>query len=96
MSTSMRLSIDAPGSGHNGSVLCDRATGSSHWKPLSMNVDVSDCSVWVITLPMHVFLCSSVSVSCSKGLGIWIVWDFNWLFSVGVLLFVADVNVQAR
>ena len=69
MSTSIRLSMDAPGSGQRGSVLCERATGRSHWKPLSMKVFVSDCRVWVMTLPMQAFLSSSVGDNWSRGLG---------------------------
>lgn len=65
----MRLSMDAPGSGHNGSVLCDRATGSSHWNPFAMKVEVRECSVWVITFPMQALRSNSVGDNWSSGFG---------------------------
>jgi hypothetical protein len=62
--------MEAPGSGHKGSVDLERVTGSSQWKPLLINVEVKFFKVYVITLPMQDFLSISLSESCSKGFGI--------------------------
>src|SRR5512137_512887 len=69
MSTSMRFSIEEPGSGHNGSVDWLNATGNSHWKPQSTNLEVRHLSAYVMTLPMQAFRSSSTSESRSRGLG---------------------------
>lgn len=79
MSTSIRFSIDAPGSGHKGSVDCDNATGRSHWKPLSTNLLVRLLRVYVMILPMQAFLSVSVSESWSKGLGNSRSWTVFWV-----------------
>ena len=69
MSTSIRFSIDAPGSGQRGSVHWESATGSSHWKPRWTNSEVKFFRVCVITFPMADFLSISVSESCSRVFG---------------------------
>jgi len=62
--------MEAPGSGHKGSVDLERVTGSSQWKPLLINLEVKFFKVCVITLPMQDFLSISLSESCSRGRGI--------------------------
>jgi hypothetical protein len=61
--------MEAPGSGHNGSVLCESATGKSHWNPSATNVEVRDWMVWVMILPMQALRSNSFVDSRSSGFG---------------------------
>lgn len=73
--------MEAPGSGHKGSVDCERATGNNHWNPLSTNFEVRFLNVYVITLPMYAFLLISLSESFSRGLGVSVNVMLSWVNS---------------
>jgi len=78
--------MDAPGSGHSGSVLWDNATGRSHWNPSATKVEVRDWMVWVMILPMQALRSNSLAESWSNGLGNSVNamqgWVFVWVFKI--------------
>jgi hypothetical protein len=61
--------MDAPGSGHNGSVDFENITGRSHSNHLFTKLEVRCFNVQVITLLIQRLLSISLSDNCSKDFG---------------------------